>query len=159
MSQKIDDVDRSVLRALGRDARNTTAKEIAEDVRVSPSTIRNRIEHLETIGILDGYIPVIDYRAAGLPLQVALICTSGTGDGASAVEDLLDVGGVIEVCVSVADRADVHATVVAADPAELERTIDAIRDAGLRVDYTHVLSTCRQQPCNHQSLIDVEGDG
>ena len=48
MSQiSLDDVDRGILFLLQEDARNTTIAEIAAEVEVSNSTVRNRIERLE----------------------------------------------------------------------------------------------------------------
>ena len=57
----LDDVDRGILYALQRDARNVT---IAEEVDVSASTVRNRIGRLEDIGVIEGYYPKINSERA-----------------------------------------------------------------------------------------------
>jgi DNA-binding Lrp family transcriptional regulator len=52
MPRELDDVDRGILYELQREARNTTAQEIADLVGVSPGAVRNRIERLEAGGVV-----------------------------------------------------------------------------------------------------------
>lgn len=73
MGRDLDDVDRSILYLIQQNARNKTAQEIADQVGVSASTVRNRIDDLEADGIIRGYHPEIDYEAANLPLQVTFV--------------------------------------------------------------------------------------
>ena len=48
----LDDLDRAILGALQRDARHTSSGEIAERMDVSASTVRKRIQRLESEGII-----------------------------------------------------------------------------------------------------------
>ncbi|UPV77100.1 winged helix-turn-helix transcriptional regulator (plasmid) [Halorussus limi] len=50
----LDEVDRGILFALQRDARNTTIDEIPSNVEVAASTVRNRISNLEEAGVIKG---------------------------------------------------------------------------------------------------------
>lgn len=50
MDYRVDKIDKRILYYLAQDARNTTAREIAEEVDVSPGTVGNRIEKLENSG-------------------------------------------------------------------------------------------------------------
>lgn len=50
---ELDNVDRGILHELQYEARNRTAKEIADRVAMSASTVRNRITELEDDGITD----------------------------------------------------------------------------------------------------------
>lgn len=59
-SLTLDEVDRGILYVLQQDARNTTISEIASEVDVSASTVRNRIDDMEAEGIIEGYYPKID---------------------------------------------------------------------------------------------------
>jgi DNA-binding Lrp family transcriptional regulator len=47
--------------------------EIAEEVDVSASTVRNRIDRLEEAGVIEGYYPKINYERANFPLHVLLL--------------------------------------------------------------------------------------
>lgn len=66
----LDETDRGILYLLQQNARETTAAEIAEAVGVSAGTVRNRIDRLEEQGVLEGYIPDIDYETAGFELHI-----------------------------------------------------------------------------------------
>ncbi|MCF2241071.1 AsnC family transcriptional regulator, partial [Halobacterium salinarum] len=46
----LDDLDRTILHALQRDARSTSSQDIADEADVSASTVRNRIGRLEERG-------------------------------------------------------------------------------------------------------------
>lgn len=81
MASELDNVDRGILHLLQVDARNTTAKEIAEKTGVAASTVRNRIEQLEANGVITGYHPKIDYEAANLPLKVLFVITAPRENG------------------------------------------------------------------------------
>jgi DNA-binding Lrp family transcriptional regulator len=63
MDYRVDEIDKRVLYHLARDARNTTAAEIANEMEVTPATIRNRIKQLEAEGILRGYLADINYKS------------------------------------------------------------------------------------------------
>lgn len=50
--QSSNEVDRTILHALWRGARTTTADEMTEAAGVSASTVRNRIKKLEESGVI-----------------------------------------------------------------------------------------------------------
>lgn len=70
----LDEIDRQILGSLTTDARNTSSPEIADRVDVTPATVRNRIEKLESNGVVDGYETRIDYQRLGF-LEVLFVCT------------------------------------------------------------------------------------
>ncbi|MFB6361990.1 MAG: Lrp/AsnC family transcriptional regulator, partial [Halobacteriales archaeon] len=51
----VDDVDRAILHALQEDARHTSSSDIAERTGTADSTVRKRIQRLESEGIIKGY--------------------------------------------------------------------------------------------------------
>lgn len=58
----LNDIDRSMLYDLSRDARRNSVTDIVDHVRVSAQTVRNRIKQLEESGVTKGYHPQIDYE-------------------------------------------------------------------------------------------------
>jgi len=62
---KIDAINKKILFLLQEDAR-ITYKEIAERLKRSETTIRDRIKALERIGIIQGYTALINKTALGL---------------------------------------------------------------------------------------------
>ena len=146
---ELDNVDRGILFELQRDARNTTAQNIADRVGVSPSTVRNRIEHLEDTGVIEGYFPKIDYEAANLPLQVLFVGTSPADVRTEMVEQVLNIRGVVEVRETLTGRRNLFIEVVADNTADMVRISDAIHDLGLSVESSEILRQRRVQPFNH----------
>lgn len=65
----MDAIDRRILAALQGDARLTVEK-IGALVGLSPSPCARRIRRLESLGIIRGYVAVLDQVKAGLPVSV-----------------------------------------------------------------------------------------
>jgi Lrp/AsnC family transcriptional regulator, leucine-responsive regulatory protein len=148
MSRSLDNVDRGILYLLQQDARNTTAQEIGETVGVSPSTVRNRIEQLETDDIIQGYHPEIDYEAANLPLRVLFVCTAPAVERAAFVEKALGVQGVVDVREMLTGRRNLHVEVVGTSTADITRITDALHKLGLTIDSSEIMRQRRVQPFN-----------
>jgi Lrp/AsnC family leucine-responsive transcriptional regulator len=94
----IDDIDRSILEILQRDARTPNA-EIARQVGMAPSATLERLRKLEERGVVLGYAAHIDPDAVGLPLLAYVFVRSG--DEPAAAEEterrLADIPEVLEV--------------------------------------------------------------
>ena len=60
----LDELDVAILRRLNTDARKSF-RDIARELRVSISTVSNRVKRLEHEGIVLGYIPVLDEKKLG----------------------------------------------------------------------------------------------
>lgn len=146
---KLDNVDRGILYELQRDARKTTAQDIADKVGVSPSTVRNRISHLEEVGVIEGYHPKINYEKANLPLQVLFVGTASPEDRAEMVDQLLNIRGVVEVRETLTGHRNLFIEVVADNTGDMVRVSDAIHELGLSVESSEILRQRRVQPFNH----------
>ncbi len=149
MGRDLDDVDRSILYLLQRDARNTTAQEIADTAGVSASTVRNRIDQLEADGIIKGYHPEIDYEAANLPLQVTFVISVPPTDIRDISEQIRGIQGVIDVREMLTGRRNVHVDVVGTTTSEITRITDAIHDIGVEIESSEMLRRRHVQPFNH----------
>lgn len=134
MDYRLDQIDKRILYHLVRDARNTSAPDIAEEVNVSPGTIRNRITQLEDSRIIAGYHADVDYeRAEGL-LTNRFACTSGAADREKLVQQVLQIAGVVNVREIMTGKADVEVKAVGSDTEELTRIGDAIQELGLAIE-------------------------
>ena len=149
MTLQLDNVDRGILHLLQVDARNTTAQEIADKTGVSATTVRNRIDRLEEEGIITGYHPSIDYEAANLPLQVLFVITAPAAERSEAVEDLLDIKGVVNVQETLTGRRNLHVEVVGTSTSDITRMTDSIHDLGLEIESSEIMKQRRTQPFNH----------
>ncbi|WP_129113611.1 Lrp/AsnC family transcriptional regulator [Halegenticoccus tardaugens] len=146
---ELDDVDRGVLHELQVDARKKTAQEIADKVGVSASTVRNRIEHLENEGVIEGYYPKIDYEKATLPLQILFVCTADPIERTSMVEDVLGVQGVIDVREMLTGHRNLYVEVIGTSTEDITRITDAIHALGLEIESSEIMRQRRVQPFNH----------
>lgn len=155
MVRELDEVDKGILYRLQRDARGTTAQEIAETVGVSPSTVRNRIDRLETEGVINGYHPEINYEAANLPLQVLFVCTAPATHRSELAEKILDVQGVVDLREMMTGRQNIHVEVVATSTTDISRISDAIHDLGLEIESSELIKRRRMQPFDHFHFTDL----
>ncbi|MEE9592733.1 MAG: Lrp/AsnC family transcriptional regulator [Thermoplasmata archaeon] len=73
-----DDLDLEIMRLLNRDARQSY-RDLARQLKISTSTVSNRIRRLEKEGIIKGYVPIIDQHKTGfdLPVVVGLQISKG----------------------------------------------------------------------------------
>lgn len=149
MGRDLDDTDRSILYLLQRDARNSTAQEIAERVGVSASTVRNRIDQLEADGIIRGYHPEIDYEAANLPLQVTFVISVPPTELQEYSEAIRGIRGVIDVREMLTGLRNVHVDVVGTSTQDITRITDAIHETGAQIESSEMMRRRHVQPFNH----------
>lgn len=69
--EDVDQLDIRMLRLLNKNGR-TSFREIAKKLRVSLSTVSNRIHKMEERGIITGYAPIIDTESMGYDLQAVI---------------------------------------------------------------------------------------
>ena len=72
---KIDENDRKIIEILSSNAR-TSLRDIKKKVDLSPSSIRNRMERLVSLGIIKRYTVDVDYQKLGYDIQVLALVTS-----------------------------------------------------------------------------------
>lgn len=67
----LDDVDRRILEELNTDAR-LSHREVAQRLKVSPTTVSARVSRMESQGVIRGYVPVLDDELLGWDLWAAI---------------------------------------------------------------------------------------
>lgn len=67
----MDDIDREILKLLESDGR-ISLKELSARTNVSDVTVKNRIEKLISLGIIQNFTLEINYEKMGLPLRVTI---------------------------------------------------------------------------------------
>lgn len=144
-----DETDLKILWFLQQDARNATFDGIAEQMSVSGGTVRNRIREMEEAGYIEGYVPLIDYEAAGAPLRMLFTCTAPIDARADLVEEALAVRGVISVREFTASRGNVRVVGLAEGTDDITRLSQELTDLGLTVDNETLMRQERIQPMNH----------
>lgn len=151
----LDDVDRAILQLLQRDARNATAVEMAEAIGVSDGTVRNRIANLEERGVIEGYVPTVNYERAGYPLELNISCSARISDREELAKKALQIEGVVEVSELMSGRRNIQVMAVAPTHDELTEIAVALDELGLDVENEELVSHHYFRPFNHFGVEDV----
>jgi Lrp/AsnC family leucine-responsive transcriptional regulator len=131
--EEIDDVDRAILYALQEDARNLSSGEIAERTGTSDSTVRKRIQRLESDGIIKGYSADIDFQRSGYPLRMLLFCTASIHERGDMIPEILEIDGVVSVQELVTGDKNLLVTAVGETDSDITPVAQELIDMGLTV--------------------------
>ena len=142
----LDDIDRGILFLLQEDARHTTITEIAKKVDVSPSTVRNRIEHLEETGVIEGYFPKINYEQAHYPLHVVFVCSAPAEEREELARDALDRHGVVDVREMLTSTRNIYIEVVATNTRDLTEISNNLASMGFSIESSEILTNHYTRP-------------
>lgn len=142
----LDDVDRGVLYALQQDARNTTAGEIADEVDMSASTVRNRIANLEEHGIIEGYYPKLDYENAGYALRTLFVATAPAKERRELAVEALSVSGVVDVREMLTSQRNLCIEAVATSTRDFAQMTNELTDIGLEILSSEIVASHHTHP-------------
>lgn len=146
MTVRLDDVNKRIIHALMDDARNTSAPMIAEEVGVSPATIRNRIGQLEEAGLIKGYHANVDFEAADEMPTTLYVATAPIEERARLAQQARTVSGVVNVREFIAGRRNLHVTAVGDDLEAINDVARELSSLGLEIEAEKVLRTEQFQP-------------
>jgi len=131
--EEIDDVDGAILYALQEDARNASSSDIAERTGTSDSTVRKRIQRLESAGVIKGYSADVDYQRSGYPLRMLLFCTASITERGDLIPEILAIDGVVSVQELVTGDQNLLVTAVGETDNDITPVAQALLDKGLTV--------------------------
>lgn len=156
MGVHVDEIDRRILYHLVRDARNTTAPQIAERVDVTPATIRNRITQLEERDIIQGYHASLDYeRSEGLT-KVEIACTAPAAKRQQFGKKCAGISGVIHIRELTTGNENLRITAVCTDSDDITRLVRELSGLGLVVERQSIIHSEFTQP--YQRFAPDEGE-
>lgn len=154
----LDDVDRGILQLLQRDARNSTAVDMAEQIGVSDGTVRNRIDNLEERDIIEGYVPLVNYANAGFQLQIKITCSSRIVDREAHAQEALQIEGVTEVNELMTGQENIEITAVAPTQDDLTRIASSLDEQGVNVESEKLIRHHYFRPFDHFGVENVSGE-
>ena len=131
--EEVDDIDRAILYALQEDARNISSGDIAERADTSGSTVRKRIQRLESDGIIKGYSAEVDYQRSGYPLRMLLFCTASIPDRGDRIPEILSIDGVVSVQELVTGDQNLLVTAVGESDSDITPVAQELLEMGLTV--------------------------
>jgi Lrp/AsnC family leucine-responsive transcriptional regulator len=130
---ELDSVDRHILYYLQQDARGTSSTDIGEQLGLSASTVRTRLNKLEESGIIRGYHIDIDYDLAGYPLYTKIICTAPVPQRDELAHAARDIRGVTAVREIMTGERNVYVNAIGTDHDDLNRVSRELDALGLRI--------------------------
>ncbi|MDY6775900.1 MAG: winged helix-turn-helix transcriptional regulator [Halobacteria archaeon] len=133
VEKDLDDVDRAILYALQEDARNISSGDIAERTGTSDSTIRKRIQSLESDEIIKGYSAEVDYQKSGYPLRMLLYCTASISERGDLISDILEIDGVVSVQELVTGEQNLLVTAIGESDRDITLVAQELISMGLTV--------------------------
>ena len=148
----LDDVDKHVLTHLQENAR-LTATELAERVGVSDNTIHNRMNKLESNGVIRGYHAHVDNDQVGLPLHVLFTCTADITKRSECAEDALDVPGVFNVIDVLSGEENMLIQALCAVDEDIVEVAKELNSIGLQIHDQSLVRSNHTQPVD---IFDVE---
>jgi DNA-binding Lrp family transcriptional regulator len=149
----IDDIDRRIVNALLGDGR-ASARDIAAETGVAATTVSKRLSTLEDEGIIEDYIPSVDYEALGYDVTAVFRLSVEGGGLKTVVEQLRQHDQMVGVYEVTGDH-DVIAIGKFTSTDSMNNEIkDLLVDPEIRATNTNVvLDTVRE---HEQFAVDLE---
>lgn len=119
---------------------------IADEVNVSPATIRNRIDQLEEHGIIQGYPASIDLERAGDKLTYLYICTAPTSNLESLAKEVRTISGVTNVRELLSGSRNLHVLAAGETTEDFRQIMRSLSDLGLEVADKHLVQNETFEP-------------
>lgn len=136
MHEKIDELDVKILVELQEDARKSL-REIAEKLGVAEGTVYNRINKMRRYGVIEKFIPIVNYSELGFDL-IALIGITAEGGHLVEIEKILADEPNVTAVYDVTGEFDMVVVAKFMDRESLNGFVKSV--AGLRhVDKTYTM--------------------
>jgi Lrp/AsnC family leucine-responsive transcriptional regulator len=115
----LDRIDRDILDVLARDGR-ASWRVLAEEVRLSPNAVAERVRRLERTGVIRGYRVALDQAALGRTIEALIdVRIPANGDPDAFEQALVAIPDVIDA-VHVTGRFDYQVHALCNDVAALD---------------------------------------
>lgn len=145
----LDDLDRHLLRLLVTDGR-ATYQELSREVRLSASSVAERVRRLRSTGVIRGYRAEIDARALGRPLtMVSEMRLADSAVRREFADSLASIPQVVSGSRLTGDY-DYEVRIACRDAAEFEEIVDRLRQE-------HGVVAIRSRMVLHDLAVDPGG--
>jgi Lrp/AsnC family leucine-responsive transcriptional regulator len=153
---ELDSVDEEILYHLQQDARGISSSEIGEQLDLSPSTIRTRLNKLEESGIVRGYHIDIDYELAGYPLYTKIICTAPVPERDDLANRARGIHGVTAVREIMTGKRNVYVNAIGQSHDDLNRIAGELDGVGLDIVDEQLIRD--EHVCPYHGFLSEEPD-
>lgn len=134
MLHRLDDIDRSILYSLSRDARRNSATDIVDHVQVSAQVVRNRIKQLGESSVIKQHHPQIDYERVDCLLTNLFMCATSTNDRKRLTRQPFQITGVVNIREIMTGHTNLQITATGHDTDGISQIAQAITDIGVDIE-------------------------
>ncbi|ERH14051.1 MAG: transcriptional regulator [halophilic archaeon J07HB67] len=152
---ELDSVDKQILYHLQQDARGISSSEIADELGLSPSTIRTRLNKLEDSEIVRGYHIDIDYELAGYPLYTKIVCTAPVPERDTLADRAQEIHGVTAVREVMTGKRNVYVNAIGESHDDLNRIAGELDELGLDVVDEQLVRS--EYVCPYHGFLEADG--
>lgn len=126
---ELDATDRKILNILQKDGRKTN-NQVAAEINLSPSACLRRIKQLETAGVIDEYVMLVNGKSVGKStiVFVDISLTGQSTETLAAFESAVKENPDILECYLVSGSADYLVKVAVCDTEDFERLRSRLGD-------------------------------
>ncbi|MCX2720534.1 Lrp/AsnC family transcriptional regulator [Lentiprolixibacter aurantiacus] len=128
MENKIDDINRKILRRLQENSRESFAS-IGRLVGLTPPAVAERVKKMEDLGILEGYKARVNHLKMGYQLRAIVTIKAFMGKLKPFLEKVRSMQEVIN-CYRITGNENIIMEVVLLDQLHLEQFIDQLIQYG-----------------------------
>ncbi|WP_254824397.1 MULTISPECIES: Lrp/AsnC family transcriptional regulator [Haloglomus] len=151
---ELDATDRRILYHLQQDARRTSSSDIADELDLSSSTVRTRLNRLEESGIIRGYHVDIDYDLAGYPLYTKIICTAAVTERDELANQAREIHGVTAVREIMTGKRNVYVNAIGQSHDDLNRIAGELDELGLDIVDEQIIRD--EYVCPYHGFLDPD---
>jgi DNA-binding Lrp family transcriptional regulator len=122
----MDSLDRQIIDALRRDARTSFA-DVGDEVGLSASAVKRRVDRLRATGAIRGFTAVVDQAALGWTTEAFVEVYCGDRTSPEVLRTCVSRHPEVVAAYTVTGDADALLHLVAADTRHLEAALERIR--------------------------------
>lgn len=137
----LDDTDLRLIQILSQNGR-IAGNELSKQLSISPSTVTRKIKRLEELGVIKGYLAIIDNELMGNLARAALtIKLSGSVEVSKIVDELLPIWDICNIYETMGNY-DILLTCCNKDEKSIYELIKKIRtmEGVMHVDFASIVS-------------------
>lgn len=148
-TDELDELDFNILHLLQQGARDQTPVDMADRLPVTDTTVRNRIEKMESMGVIEKYVPTINYENAGFPLRIQFMCTAPIDQRRELAERALHVPNIVRVDEMLTAKENIRPLAVTNNADEVDDIARDLLDLGLTIERECLMRYEHVRPFNH----------
>lgn len=124
----IDTIDERILSVLNEDARMSFA-ELGRKINLSPSAVRERVQKMEDLGVIQQYKLKIDHKKLGLDLEAFILLKVFPGRLKHVLEKISNFEEINETH-RITGSQNLHLKVIIKDQMSLQKLLDQLMEYG-----------------------------